>query len=161
MVFGFVSCIYICMSTVIFSRFNFSLAHFCNFQFQVFLLKVTVLYFTQESVSKIHEKIHEFDAKILCLVTLQIISKFVTSELQETHFSWISLTHVATIMTIYCVCMKHKMLGNCLCSFCDSASLVQNIEEFGAKKYFRDHLTGNTIHEFKDLVLILKTEGCY
>ena len=31
-----------------------------------------------------------------------------------------------------------------------SASLIRNIEEFGAKNYFTDHRTANTIHDFRD-----------
>ena len=50
----------------------------------------------------------------------------------------------------FCVCVKRKTLCNCLCSSsCDSASLIQNIGEFGAKKYFTDHRTANTIQSFQ------------
>ena len=57
---------------------------------------------------------------------------------------------------------ESKTFGNCLCSSsCDSASLIQNIREFGAKNYFIDHQTANTIHSFRDSVLFLKKQGCY
>ena len=52
--------------------------------------------------------------------------------------------------TFCCVCVKRITLCNCLCSFssCFSASLIRNIGEFGAKNYFTDHRTGNTIQLF-------------
>ena len=43
----------------------------------------------------------------------------------------------------FCVWVKGKRL--CLCSSCESASLIRNIGEFGAKNYFTDHRTANTI----------------
>ena len=51
----------------------------------------------------------------------------------------------------YCFCVKCVTLCNCLCSSPFSrfsASLIQNIVEFGAKKYFIDHQTTNTIPLF-------------
>ena len=54
------------------------------------------------------------------------------------------------IYNCVCLCVKRKTLCNCLCSSssCDSASLIQNIGEFGAKNYFTDHQTANTIQLF-------------
>ena len=55
---------------------------------------------------------------------------------------------------IYCVCMKRITLCSCLCSASSpspsrfSASLIGNIGEFGAKNYFTDHWTANTIQLF-------------
>ena len=40
-------------------------------------------------------------------------------------------------------------------------SLFQNIEEFGAKEYFTDYRTSNTIHDFRDSVSILKIHVCF
>ena len=59
--------------------------------------------------------------------------------------------------------MKRRTLCNCLCSSssCDSASLVQNIGEFGAKSYFTDHRTANTINRFRYSFPVLKIHGCY
>ena len=67
---------------------------------------------------------------------------------------------------VYCVCVKRKTLCNYLCSSfysssCDSASLIRNIGKFGAKNYFTDHRTANTIHGFRDSVPVLKMQGCY
>ena len=61
----------------------------------------------------------------------------------------------------FCICVKCIMLYNCLCSsssFC--ASVIWNIREFGAKNYFTDHQTYNTIHGFRDSVLVLKLYNC-
>ena len=56
--------------------------------------------------------------------------------------------------------MKHITLCNCLCFSspfsCDFASVVRNIEKFGAKNYFTDQRTANTIHGFRDSVPVLK-----
>ena len=52
---------------------------------------------------------------------------------------------------IFCVCVKRQTFCNCLCSCSpsfDSASLIRNIGEFGAKNYFTDHRTANTIQLF-------------
>ena len=53
----------------------------------------------------------------------------------------------------YCVCVKRITLCNCLCSSSSpssrfSASLIRNIEKFGANNYFTDHRTANTIQLF-------------
>ena len=68
----------------------------------------------------------------------------------------------------FCICVKRITLCNCLCSSpssssrsCFSASLIQNIREFRAKNYFTDHLTANTIHDFRESVPVLKIHGCY
>ena len=42
-----------------------------------------------------------------------------------------------------------------------SASLIRNIEEFGAKNYFTDHRTANTMTGFRDSFPVLKVHGCY
>ena len=54
------------------------------------------------------------------------------------------------VLEIYFVCVKRLKLCNCLCSSSSrfSANLIQNIEVFGAKKYFTDHSTANTIQLF-------------
>ena len=63
---------------------------------------------------------------------------------------------------VYCVCVKHISLWNCLCSSpCFSASLIQNIGELRVKIYFPDPLTTNTINDFRDSFLVLKIHGCY
>ena len=72
---------------------------------------------------------------------------------------------------INCVCLKRITLCDCLCSSscCFSPSLIysifhsliQNIGEFGAKSYFTDYQTANTIHSFRDSFLVLKIHGCY
>ena len=66
-------------------------------------------------------------------------------------------------ITYYCVCVKRKTLYNCLCSSssCDSASLIRNTGEFGAKSYFTDYRTANTINGFRDSSPVLKIHGCY
>ena len=62
----------------------------------------------------------------------------------------------------YCVCVKRITLCNCLCSSSpsspsgDFASLMRNIEKFGAKNYFTDHWTANTIYGFIDSVPVSK-----
>ena len=68
----------------------------------------------------------------------------------------------------YCVCVKRITLCNCLCSFSssfsssrDSVSVIRNIGEFGAKNYFTDQRTANTIHGFKDSVPVLKIHDSY
>ena len=50
----------------------------------------------------------------------------------------------------HCVCVKRKLLCNWLCSSShsssrDFASVTRNIGKFGAKNYFTDHQTANTI----------------
>ena len=64
---------------------------------------------------------------------------------------------------IYCVCVKRITLCNCLCSSssCFSASIIPNIREFGAKNYFTDQQTANTIHNFRDSVPVLNMYHCY
>ena len=52
---------------------------------------------------------------------------------------------------IFCVCLKSKMLYNCLCSsfFHHFSGITENSNcEFGAQKYFTDHMTANTIQLF-------------
>ena len=63
----------------------------------------------------------------------------------------------------YCVCVKRITLCNCLCSSssCFYASLIRTIQEFGAKNYFTDHETANTMHGFIDLFMVLKIHDCY
>ena len=59
-------------------------------------------------------------------------------------------------MIAYWVCVKRITLCNCLCSSsssCFSASLIWNTGEFGAKNYFTDHQTANT--------MVLKIHDCY
>ena len=57
----------------------------------------------------------------------------------------------------YCVCVKRCSSP----SSCDSASLIWNIGEFGAKNYFTDHRAANTLNGFRDSVPVLKIHGCY
>ena len=40
-------------------------------------------------------------------------------------------------------------------------SFLHPLREFGAKKYFKDHHTPNTIHGFGDSVLVCKMHDCY
>ena len=70
----------------------------------------------------------------------------------------------------YCVCVKRITLCNCLCSSSpfslspssrDCASVIRNIGKFGAKNYFTDHRTANTIYHFSDSVPVLKIHDCY
>ena len=73
---------------------------------------------------------------------------------------------ISTFNVDYCVCVKPITLCNCLCSSsssssCFSASVIRNIEEFGAKNYFTDHQTANTIHDVRDSVPVLKIHDCY
>ena len=57
--------------------------------------------------------------------------------------------------------MKYKTLCNCLCfcccCCCDSASLIWNIRESGAKTFFTGHGTANTI----ELFVSIKTGFCW
>ena len=66
---------------------------------------------------------------------------------------------------LFCVCVKRITLCNCLCfsspSSCDFASVIRNIGKFGAKNYFTDHRTANTIYGFRDSVPVLKIHDCY
>ena len=52
--------------------------------------------------------------------------------------------------SFYCVCLKSKTLCSCQFSLSSLFSpwLFRNICEFGAKKYFADHRTANTIQLF-------------
>ena len=51
--------------------------------------------------------------------------------------------------------MKRITVCNCLCSSSSFfASVIRNIR---AKNYFTDHRTANTIHGFRDSILVLKT----
>ena len=63
----------------------------------------------------------------------------------------------------YCVRVKHIMLCNYLwsSSCCFPASVIWNIGEFGAKNYFTGHQTANTIHGFRDSILVLKIHDHY
>ena len=60
----------------------------------------------------------------------------------------------------HCVYMKRITLCNCLYYFSpssgDSASIIRNMGAFGAKNYFADNQTANTIHCFRDSVTVLK-----
>ena len=66
----------------------------------------------------------------------------------------ISSRNKVDIENHYCVCVKHTTLCNCLCSSSSPpssrffASLIVDIEEFRAKKYFTDHQTANTTQLF-------------
>ena len=73
------------------------------------------------------------------------------------------LIHLAHLMMTFCVCVKRVTICNFLCPFssCDSASVIQNIGGFGAKNYFTNHRTDNTIHGFRDSVPVLKIHSCY
>ena len=67
---------------------------------------------------------------------------------------------------IFCVCVKHITLCNCLCSSsspfsCDFVNVIRNIGKFGAKNYFTDHRTAITIYGFRDSVPVLKMHDCY
>ena len=65
-----------------------------------------------------------------------------------------------------CVCVKRITLCICLCSSSSSspsrdfASVIRNIGKFGAKNYFTDHRTANTIYRFRDSVPVLKIHEC-
>ena len=63
--------------------------------------------------------------------------------------SFIYVSYLVKQHTIYyCFCMKRIALCICMCSFSPSrflASLIRNIGEFWAKKYFIDHWTANAI----------------
>ena len=72
------------------------------------------------------------------------------------------LTEIVKISIVSCVCMKHIMLCNCLCSSsCFSASAIWNIGEFRVKSYFKDHQRTNKIHGFRDSFVDLKIYNCY
>ena len=61
-------------------------------------------------------------------------------------------------LRFYFVYMKCKMLCNCLSSsFSDSAILIRNIGEFGAKNVFTDPRTANTMHGFRDSFSVLNS----
>ena len=48
-----------------------------------------------------------------------------------------------------CVCVKYKTFCNCLCSSSsNSTGLIRNIGKFGAKNYFIDYRTANTVQLF-------------
>ena len=76
-----------------------------------------------------------------------------------------------SIILDFCVCVKRITLCNCLCSSSpsspsprssrDFASVIRNIGKFGAKNYFTDHRTANTIYGFRDSVPVLKIHDCY
>ena len=66
------------------------------------------------------------------------------------HFSNIvSRKNFSPLTKTNCVCVKRITLCNCLCSSSLSsrnfASVIRNIGKFGAKNYFTDHKTANTI----------------
>ena len=63
--------------------------------------------------------------------------------------------HGRTQKCNFCVCLKSKTVY--ICRFSSSScspQLLQNIEEFGAKKYFTDHCTPSTINGFRYSVLV-------
>ena len=72
--------------------------------------------------------------------------------------------NACSIWTSCCVCVKRITFCNCLCSSssssCFSAKVIRNIEEFGAKNYFTDHRTANTIQSFRDSFLVFKICDC-
>ena len=43
----------------------------------------------------------------------------------------------------------------------DFASVIRNIGKFGAKNYFTDHRTANTIYGFRDSLPVFKMDDCY
>ena len=71
----------------------------------------------------------------------------------------------------FCVCVKRITLCNCLYSSSSSrpsprssrefASVIRNIGKFGAKNYFTDHKTANTIYGLMDSVSVLKIHDCF
>ena len=67
----------------------------------------------------------------------------------------------ADLYADFCVCVKRITLCNCVCSSSsfsssrDSASVIRNIREFGAKNYFTDHRRANTMHGFTAAVPVL------
>ena len=70
--------------------------------------------------------------------------------------------NVERLWFVYCVCLKSKTLCIYLFSpFSSSSRLLQNIEEFGANKYFTDHHTPNAITDFRDSVPVRKMHDCY
>ena len=73
------------------------------------------------------------------------------------------------ILQVYVIYIKltyRITLCNCLCSSSspssrDFASVIRNIGKFGAKNYFTDHGTANTIDPFRHSFPVLKKHGCY
>ena len=63
----------------------------------------------------------------------------------------------------YCICVDRITLCNCFCSSSSrfSASHIRNIGEFGAKKYFTDDWTANTIYGFRYSFPTLKIHSWY
>ena len=77
-------------------------------------------------------------------------------------FNIASNDHGRTQKFDFCICLKSKTLY--ICRFSPSSSsprLLWNIGEFGAKEYFADHHTSNTIHGFRDTALVCKMHDCY
>ena len=87
-------------------------------------------------------------------------------KLTKYSFFLYSLKVIRKNCVAYCVCVKRITICTCLCSSSSpssrsSASLIRNIGEFRAKKYFTDHWTANTIHGFRDSFPVLKIHACY
>ena len=65
-----------------------------------------------------------------------------------------------SLLETFCVSVKRITLYNDPCSSSPSTrvsdSLIQNIEDFGAKNYFTDYRTANKIHGLINSVLVLK-----
>ena len=70
--------------------------------------------------------------------------------------NFVTLFHYKIISLFYWVCVKRIAHCNCRCSsFRFSASFIGNIGEFGAKEYFTDHRTANTLKLFVSIKVIL------
>ena len=97
------------------------------------------------------------DALLRALLSLKQIKSTFFGRWEFNFNSFYTLLSISPL-NIFCVCVKRITLCNCLCSSssCFSASVIRNIVEFGAKSYFTDHWTANTIHGFRDLVPALK-----
>ena len=123
---------------------------------QVIKIKQQVRYF-----SNLHLISLSFSAFALRTVAL---GEDVATVDQRTDYS-VCLLALCKIPMAYCVCVKRITLCNCLCSSspssCDFASVIPNIGKFGAKNYFTDHRTANTIYGFRDSVPVLKIHDCY
>ena len=96
--------------------------------------------------------------------------KFLMKQLLSSTNSRFRMQTFKSSLTSCCVCVKRITLYSWLCSSscscssslsCVSVSANWNIEEFGAKSYFTDHETANTIYRFRNSVPVLKIYDCY
>ena len=102
-------------------------------------------------VADIFEDFEPHSKKFLATPLVFFVSSFTQKQIEYLEWSVFCMFSLFMYLFIYCVCVKRVMLCNCLCSSPFSrfsARLIGDIREFGAKIYFNEHRTTNTIKLF-------------